>query len=97
MDKKGDVTVTILVIGIIVVCFLALISFYLAKLNTDENFDIIGKIVQITVRMEKGDRSIDGSDAYGGPYLEEKKIVEPWFFGDSKEVFSVRYYFPKES
>ena len=53
MNRKGDVTITILVIGIIAVCFIALVSFYLAELNTDDNFKGIGKISKVNSNMER--------------------------------------------
>ncbi len=37
-NKKGDVPVTILVLGVFVVCSLALVSFYLASFKVENNF-----------------------------------------------------------
>ena len=48
-NKRGDITIAILVIGIVVVCFIALLSFYIAKLDTDKNFNGIGKITQLVL------------------------------------------------
>lgn len=52
-NKRGDVTVTILVIGIVAVCFFALITFYLAEKNTAQYFDSSKTIALINSDMEK--------------------------------------------
>lgn len=95
-NKKGDVTVTILVIGIIAVCFMALISFYLAELNTDKNFEGIGKIAKASSNMENylyfGKSVINTRTNGDSEHIYEEKIDKGFF--SSKKVFEVRYYLP---
>ncbi len=87
-NKRGDITIAILVIGIVVVCFIALLSFYLAKLDTDDNFDGIGKMSVISSNMERcfsgKEVKIEPSDGRG-KHLSEK----------IGKIFEVKYYLPK--
>ena len=53
-NKKGDIPVTILVLGIVAVCILAIVSFYVSSLKVQKNFDI--QIVkEIKLVREKAD------------------------------------------
>jgi len=53
-NKKGDIPVTILVLGIVAVCILAIVSFYASSLKVQKNFDI--QIVkEIKLLREKAD------------------------------------------
>jgi len=50
MNKKGDVSTTILVIGVFAICGLALLSFYLSGIDSKETFsrlDIIKNVNSI--------------------------------------------------
>jgi uncharacterized protein YpmB len=53
-NKKGDIPVTILVFGIIVVCMLAIVSFYVSSLNIKKNFDFQA-VKEIKLMKEKID------------------------------------------
>ena len=93
MDKKGDITVTILVVGVFVVCSLAMLIFFISGLETTNDFVNVGLVEKVKIRMEQGDAP-DGDETRGNKvvsYLEEKKVVDPWF-SDEKTVFSVKYY-----
>lgn len=94
MNKRGDITVTILVIGIVAVCFFALLTFYISELDTSKNFNGIGLIEKVTVRMEKGEKADGGSDI--GAYLEENIWGRKHWYSlpRSKLFFEVWYYFP---
>ena len=39
-NKKGDIPIVILVIGVIAICILAILSFYISDRNAKKNFDI---------------------------------------------------------
>ena len=105
-NKQGDITIAILVIGIVVVCFIAIISFYLADLDTENNFENIGKMSVISSNMEKYRSGIEG-------IVEEVKdeLIENRYFNIaidtegfragsegleyvSKILFNVTYYVP---
>ena len=93
MNRKGDVPVTILVIGVFVVCMLAMFIFFISSLQTSSDFVNVGLIEKVSSRMEQGDAA-DGIEERGNKtvsYLEEKKTVKPWF-EDEKDIFYVRYY-----
>ena len=47
MNKKGDITITMLVIGVIAVCFLTILSFSINRINQENNFAGIGLIETI--------------------------------------------------
>lgn len=39
-NKKGDIPVTILVVGVVAICILAIVSFYISDRNAKKSFDI---------------------------------------------------------
>lgn len=39
-NKKGDIPVTILVLGVVVICILAILSFFASSFEIKKNFDI---------------------------------------------------------
>jgi|GEM_PF-1864448 hypothetical protein len=53
-NKKGDIPVTILVLGIVLICILTIASFYVSALIMKSNFDI-GAIKQVKLMREKID------------------------------------------
>lgn len=53
MNKKGDVPVTLLVIGVFAVCTLALISFYLASIKITNSFAGVSVMENINSVAEK--------------------------------------------
>ena len=91
MNKKGDITVTIFVIGVIALCFFALISFYISNLDISDNFSKIQLIEKISTKIESGspsDGDIDGRNYY----KESSSSSSMWFFGDKKLLFEVMYF-----
>ena len=90
MNKRGDLPVTILVIGVLVVCTLALISF----LHSSSK---VGKLFQGIDIMEEANAQIEAGNL-NTIYLEEKvNKFSPGFededFSWTKEkiIFSVEY------
>lgn len=53
MGKKGDIPITILVIGVLVICLLALFSFYFSNMAVKKNFNSISLVEQAAVIKEK--------------------------------------------
>lgn len=39
-NKRGDVPITVLVLGVIAVCLLAIVSFFVSSMEMKKNFDI---------------------------------------------------------
>ncbi|MBW6442614.1 hypothetical protein K0A97_02425 [Patescibacteria group bacterium] len=52
-SKKGNVPITILVIGVFTVCMLTLISFLISINKSKGNFEIVSRIEQMTLLKEK--------------------------------------------
>ena len=53
MNKKGDVPVTILVLGVLLVCLLALLSFFYSTIQTQNLFVGINLLEKASVQIEK--------------------------------------------
>ncbi len=51
--KKGDVPITILVLGVFVVCSLALLSFYLSNLKMGEAFQGIDSVEKMNLKINE--------------------------------------------
>ena len=84
-NKKGNIPIIILVLGVLIVCGLALLSFYNSNLKVSNNFvgvKLIEKLSsQIEVNQYQG-KSVDGLNEtkevrnyrFKGGFLKEKKI-----------------------
>ena len=53
MNKRGDITVTIFVIGVVALCFFALISFYMSSSSTTDNFGNLKVIESVKNTFEE--------------------------------------------
>lgn len=73
MNKRGDITITILVLGVLAICFLALISFYMADLDTSDTFDGIRLIEKVLIKDEQGEAK--ETDFTGRNYFKETKGI----------------------
>jgi len=95
MNKKGDLSVTLLVIGVFVVCTLAMVLFFVSGVQDSKSFVKVGLIEKLNSRIEQGDSTVDGTgknpEGKEVPYLEEKSILNP-MFGESYVGFYVRHY-----
>ncbi len=98
MNKKADITIMILVIGVVVVCFTALLSFYMAEMDTDNNFDYLSKISKIGAEMEKysyyGKDEVETRTEGDDEHLYEVIKHSTGFLrlGSMRTFFEVRYY-----
>jgi hypothetical protein len=52
-NKRGDIPVTILVIGIVGLCALAILSFYMSERNVRDGFEALELIEEIGLEAEK--------------------------------------------
>ena len=52
-NKHGDIPITILVIGVLAICALAIISFYFSDRNVRNGFDSLELIEEISIEREK--------------------------------------------
>ena len=96
MNNRGDVTITILVIGIFVVCGFALITYFLSDLEKADNFVGPGLMEKINSRVEIDKMNYDDSDPKGN-FLKEEEIIERGILkfirlGKEVKIFEVKYY-----
>jgi len=106
-NKKGDVAITILVIGVFAVCSLALLTFFISDFRNSNSFvglDLMHKLnAQIDEYNFYKSQGISESDLnkifefkYEGDkksFYLEKSVSQGSFFNGKKEVilFSVKY------
>ena len=90
MDKRGDIPITILVIGVFVVCTLALFSFFSSVKILSNSFTGLDVIEEMNYKIEK-----NSSQPY---YLEKigyfNNLNPADGFKSSKVIFSVQYNVP---
>ena len=95
MNKKASISIIVLVIGVVAVCALALISFYVANLKTNNFFKGIYLMEEANSQAEQN----LFTNGFSNPiHLEEKKqVLSPGFSGwkphliKEKVIFSVDY------
>lgn len=88
MNKKGDITVTIFVIGVVALCFFALISFYISNSGTSDNFKNLGAIQEVNNKIERGDNP-DNTKFNRYESKKEQSYIPLW--RDEKVLFEVTY------
>jgi hypothetical protein len=103
--KLGNVSITILVIGIFGICALALITFIVSGVHVREGFVGIGLMEKINYEIEEYGVSGDWTklsfrvNSVGDRILYQERIEESSFLGTGinkkeKVVFSVEYKVP---
>ena len=90
MDKRGDIPITILVIGVFVVCTLALFSFFSSVKLLDHSFTGLDVIEEVNYKIEKNPLQ---------PYYQEeigydRSLNFAAGFKTPKIIFSVNYTVP---
>ena len=88
MDRRGDIPIIILVLGVLVVCSLALLSFYAANFNVANTFSGIKLVEKMESQIE--------SNLYSGKPVDnlaplEKTIPSGFLWLKKKVIFSVGY------
>jgi len=90
MDKKGDIPTTILVIGVFVVCTLALFSFFSSIKLLDKSFTGLDVIEEVNSDIEK-----NPSQSYYQEEISVVRILNPsTWLAKPKVIFSVNYTVP---
>ncbi|MDP2628751.1 MAG: hypothetical protein Q8P15_02550 [Nanoarchaeota archaeon] len=95
-NKKGDIPITILVLGIVAVCILAIVSFYASSWKVQKNFDI--QIVEeINLIKEKADfySNLGFTKEEIDSALNIKYDSQGRYILLAREGISVRYDFPR--
>ncbi|MCK5624536.1 hypothetical protein KAI04_01720 [Candidatus Pacearchaeota archaeon] len=90
MNKRGNLPIIILVLGVLAVCSLALLSFYSSNLKVSNNFESIKLVEKLNSQIETNlyqEKPVEG--------LREFKEVVNYNFKDGflkeKIIFSVTY------
>jgi hypothetical protein len=106
MNKRADITVTILVIGVFMVCTIALISFFQTNVKIGNSFvglDLMEKMnsdIEVSTSVQRLNLKNQPKVKTEGSlyYLEaEKKIKKGvWGFRKEKIVFYLRYTFKQK-
>ncbi len=85
-NKRGDVPITILVIGVFAICSLALLSFYIAEVRMERNF--VGLDL-----MEKLDTNVEKYEVYVSEGYDKNSILSELGEGDFYYVEGEDEYF----
>lgn len=95
--KKGNVPITILVIGVFVVCIIALVSFFAFNISLRDSFFEVGLVEEVNHALEHysfyGEVEEDLVRRFeGGDYLYSEKVETSfWPWNEDRMVFSVKY------
>ena len=76
MNKRGDIPVTILVLGVLAICLFAIFSFYTSDGNVKEDFQVVGAVEEASLVRER-------IELHRNLGFEEAEIKE--IFGIEKE------------
>lgn len=91
MNNRGDIPITILVIGIFVVCTLAIGSFFYSNYQINKSFTGIDLMEKANIEIEKNSLTeyyLDKNATYVSPefglnWIKEKTIFSVQYFGGS--------------
>jgi len=88
MNKRANIPIVILVLGIFAVCTLALLSFYSSSIEVENSFNGISEVRELTLEIET--KSLRG-ESLEGLFREgdNSKVYNP--FSEDKIIFSVMY------
>ncbi len=88
LNKRGDIPITILVIGVMLVCALALFSFFSSIIKIRNNFVGIGLVEQMNSQVEE---KVFNNENTAGLYLEKNMSKGILFWKKDVLLFSVEY------
>lgn len=86
-NKRGDIPITILVIGVFIVCSLAIASFLYSSYLIGVSFEDVGTMQNANVQIETNSLNVYNDEIY------DNRFAFSWDFDFVKEVlvFSVDY------
>lgn len=96
-NKRGDIPITIFVIGVLAICILAIFSFYSSDRNVKDDFSSVGVIEKVLVTKER----ISLYEDFGFTQEEIKEIfnikddIQGRYIIVGDGSLSVRYNLPK--
>ena len=97
-NKRGDIPITILVIGVLAICTLTIFSFYLSKRDVEDDFSSVDVIEKILVTKEKISL-YEESFGFAQEEIDEifgiKPDIQGRYITAKQGPLSVRYNLPK--
>ena len=97
MNKRADIPIVILVVGVLVLCALAILNFYLSEKQQTKSMNSVyypQEIYNLADSVRYSDSSLISN--YGNVKLEgDKLIIEKDFFGDEEISIKIKYTLPQ--
>jgi len=95
-NKKGDIPTTILVLGVVVICVFAIVSFSISLIKVNKNFDLTA-IKEVKLIKEKAEfyENIGFSKEEIDSILGIKEDSQGRYVLLDDKIISARYYFPR--
>ena len=96
MNRKSNITIAVLVIGVFLICALTLVSFFISKNRSNKSFSDVELIEEMNSQMEK--YSVDGSltdantkvtDEGVRVFYQERRESYGFLWAKERIVFSV--------
>ncbi len=87
-NNRGDIPITILVIGVFAVCTLAILSFIASSISLRNSFVGIDFIEEVNLEIEKSQFNEKEINSF---YLEKNKTRLPIDWRKDELLFSVEY------
>ncbi len=97
-NKRGDIPITILVIGILAICILAIFSFYSSDRNVKDDFSSVGVIEKVLIVKEKislYNKSLEFTQDEIEEIFGIKPDIQGRYITAKQGPLSVRYNLPK--
>lgn len=96
LNKKGDIPVTILVIGVIAVCMMAILSFYFANQSVKNSFGVVEIVEKASISLDKilFYQNLGLSQSEIDKIFNVKSDVQGRYIYFEQEGMSVRYNLP---
>ena len=97
-NKRGDIPITILVIGILAICILAIFSFYSSSKSVKDDFSSISAIEKVLIAKEKislYSESLEFTQEEIKEIFEIKSDIQGRYITAKQGSLSVRYNLPK--
>lgn len=88
MNKRGDIPITILVIGVVLVCSIAIVSFFISTVKARNSFVGINLMEQMNAQIEA---KVFNNENPAGLYIERKETRGFLFWAKEVFLFSVEY------
>ncbi len=90
LNKRGDIPITILVIGVLLVCALAIFSFFSSTIKTRNYFAGVGVVEKMNSQIEE---KIFNGESPDGLYFEKNVTKGILFWKKEVLLFSAEYKF----